>query len=468
MQLEEEEEIYENDNNIKYVNEIINKVKIMKRSKYRTTNFSIIEYFVQNNFQPLNQEEIILKLLNDYKSNPDRYVLTKINRNFKSALSFQRSIIFSLSTNKSFIVNRYIGQIELNLKNACDYLSSIYSKYVSNSYDVKTPLKLFNNNKFKKNKKDYTYEQKKEIDNNSNDSFDIDIEDGEKISKSQPLRRKKLNKYNNKYYIKPDQSKLDSEIITLSDSNSIDDEKYNNLNYPKIFSIKLINNDLISSINKDSISNLLDSAFIYMNSLDNEENANFLSKKINEIKISLTNLYEYRISYDNICNIVKIYQEEIFNIWKIMENQLKAIKIEISIKTYCYEIYVKLRDIVFKTGENYNQIMENIKQKLNEIINIEKKCKDEKKNIQEILSFIKSHLPNNVRFNEFCKLLEYKLKINIDNDAQLYNIIDSDEDDAFLIDDNVRIIMKKFQEERRIIFDDIKSIDKLVGNITIY
>ena len=211
MQLEEEE-IYENDNNIKYVNEIINKVKIMKRSKYRTTNFSIIEYFVQNNFQPLNQEEIILKLLNDYKSNPDRYVLTKINRNFKSALSFQRSIIFSLSTNKSFIVNRYIGRIELNLKNACDYLSSIYSKYVSNSYDVKTPLKLFNNNKFKKNKKDYTYEQKKEIDNNSNDGFDIDIEDGEKISKSQPLRRKKLNKYNNIYYIKPDQSKLDSEI----------------------------------------------------------------------------------------------------------------------------------------------------------------------------------------------------------------------------------------------------------------
>ncbi len=47
-------------------------------------------------------------------------------------------------------------------------------------------------------------------------------------------------------------------------------------------------------------------------------------------------------------------------------------------------------------------------------------------------------------------------------------ILDSDEDDAFLIDDNVRIIMKKFQEERRIIFDDIKSIDKLVGNITIY
>ena len=77
-------------------------------------------------------------------------------------------------------------------------------------------------------------------------------------------------------------------------------------------------------------------------------------------------------------------------------------------------------------------------------------------------------MPNNVHFNEFCKLLEYKLKINIDNDAQLYNIIDSDEDDVFLIDDNIRIIMKKFQEERRIIFDDIKSIDKLVGNITIY
>ena len=31
----------------------------MTKSKYRTTNFSIIEYFSKNNFEPLNVDDII-------------------------------------------------------------------------------------------------------------------------------------------------------------------------------------------------------------------------------------------------------------------------------------------------------------------------------------------------------------------------------------------------------------------------
>ena len=37
----------------KYINEIRDKVNIMKKSNYRTTNFSLIEYFVRYDFIPL-------------------------------------------------------------------------------------------------------------------------------------------------------------------------------------------------------------------------------------------------------------------------------------------------------------------------------------------------------------------------------------------------------------------------------
>ena len=59
-----------------YMNEIKEKLKEMKNSQFRTTNFSLIEYFVENNFKPLDEEELISKILDDFKANPNKYVLS--------------------------------------------------------------------------------------------------------------------------------------------------------------------------------------------------------------------------------------------------------------------------------------------------------------------------------------------------------------------------------------------------------
>ena len=72
----------------------------MKRSEYRTTNFSLIEYFAENNFKPLNLNSLVSKLLRDYKSNPKRYVLANDNIPFKSEANFKISIQVSIKKNK--------------------------------------------------------------------------------------------------------------------------------------------------------------------------------------------------------------------------------------------------------------------------------------------------------------------------------------------------------------------------------
>ena len=65
MQLREEKDeiIVDYENNKALINEIRQKVNVMKKSKYRTSNFSLIEYFVNNNFQPLNLNYLISKLI---------------------------------------------------------------------------------------------------------------------------------------------------------------------------------------------------------------------------------------------------------------------------------------------------------------------------------------------------------------------------------------------------------------------
>ena len=66
MELLEKNEMNDkNDFSINYINEIKKKVNIMKKNTYRTVNFSIIVYFVKNNFHPLNKEILISNLIRE-------------------------------------------------------------------------------------------------------------------------------------------------------------------------------------------------------------------------------------------------------------------------------------------------------------------------------------------------------------------------------------------------------------------
>ena len=51
---EEDEKINDDEYAQYYINEIRKMLNVMKKNKYRTINFSLIEYFAENNFHPLS------------------------------------------------------------------------------------------------------------------------------------------------------------------------------------------------------------------------------------------------------------------------------------------------------------------------------------------------------------------------------------------------------------------------------
>ena len=189
MELFEENEINdENYSGIDYINEIRTRVNKMKRSKYRTTNFSIIDYFVKNNFHPLNKRTLISNLLNDYKASPNSFI-SQVNSLIKTENDFKRSILMYIKYNNSFYEGPGKDHISIKLENAYYYLVSVFNKYVTNSIDLRTPYKL---NKIKNQKIiNNIYSIKKEI-----IELDNSDEDEKKLSFS-PKINTNNNKYNN-------------------------------------------------------------------------------------------------------------------------------------------------------------------------------------------------------------------------------------------------------------------------------
>ena len=187
MKLFEENEINdENDSGINYINEIKTRVKKMKRSKYRTTNFSIIDYFVKNNFLPLNKRTLIKNLLNDYKASPNNFI-SQGNSLIKTENDFKRSILMYFKYNNSFYEGPGKDQISINLENTYNYLVSVFNKYVNNSIDLRTPFKFHRSKKQKIINNIYSIKQEIiELDNSD--------EEEKKLSFSP-----KINTNNNKY-----------------------------------------------------------------------------------------------------------------------------------------------------------------------------------------------------------------------------------------------------------------------------
>ena len=229
---EEDENINNNDNSLKYVNEIKKKVNDMKKSEHRTTNFSLIEYFTKNDFHPLKKNELIKQLLKDYKENPSLFILANKKEIFKNEKSFKNSIIISIKRNNSFIDGPGRGELSLDLEKTCHYLKSVYHKYISNSYDVKTPIKLYNTDNNKKLKEFKDNDIKKEKSDNSA-IFNIKHFDNKtaSISPSSSSQTSRSNKNNGnriinyeKYLERIEQAQSDNEssgvnsMHTLSES----------------------------------------------------------------------------------------------------------------------------------------------------------------------------------------------------------------------------------------------------------
>ena len=486
---EEDEKTNNNEDRLKYVNEIKKKVNDMKKSEHRTTNFSLIEYFAKNDFHPLKKNELINKLLKDYKEHPSLFILANKKEIFKNEKSFRNSIIISIKRNNSFIDGPGRGELSLDLEKTCHYLKSVYHKYITNSYDVKTPIKLYNNENNKKLKEFKDNDIKKEKSDNSA-IFHIKHFDNNKasVSSSSSSQRSRSNKNNGnrtinyeKYLERIEQAQSDNEssgvnsMYTLSESSipksQIQEKneriKLDNKIIPAIFKERKINDDsFISSFDKDVISKLKQTTFEFFSKAKKEEDFEKFGENLKIIYISLHNSVGYKDSYDKIGNVVKKFRKEIFNIWNMMNDISDAINKLIKIKSYNYDIYKNLRDSIFKMEGMYKANVEILKNKLNELKEIEMNFKKEIKKVLKTLSSIKSNLAHNKSLLGLCEIIEEKLKLK--EKFELYDYNNEDDDINLELFDSVGKTIKVFQDENKIIIDRIKNIDKNVGNIIIY
>ena len=145
-----------------------------------------------------------------------------------------------------------------------------------------------------------------------------------------------------------------------------------------------------------------------------------------------------------------------------MKSELDAIKIEINSKTYSYDVYVKLRDIILKYEGKYNNIVDILLSKLNELNDKEKNSVDIQISIKRLLTNIntKKKLINSIEkaikineefsFNQF--ILRDMPNLNRQNNS---NTINTEE------------IMYIFQQERMKIIDVMNDIDNDIGNFSI-
>ena len=479
MRLNEQKDeiIIDNGINKDLINEIKKKVNVMKKSKYRTSNFSLIEYFVNNNFQPLNQNYLISKLLEDYNANPERYVLSKNKGIFKSAKTFKQTIMRLARYNNSFEMGPGEGELSLNLKNACFYLRTVFNRYITNSRNVKTPIKLISQNKNGKNaikkEKDFQNYNIKVNDDDNDDFFDKIINSKHSFSQKE---RKISNKLENE--IEGNNSVIsltDSNVSTIIKVEKNEQSEHKNKEIPNIFLERMINKDnIIYFLEKSTISKIKNFTKDYITSVDREINSEKIEEKIDNIYNNLDNLLHIKESYIEKCKTLTSLRKEIFQIWEIMENQLKSINLEIKIKSYSYDMYVILRNSIYKLENNYKSILENIEKNLIDLKNLEKQFQEIIKNIQKALIVIKSRINNDKKFDKLSELIQNNLRFDINNlcqldDEQIEEEEETDEENSKFNEDCViSQNIGRYKEEKRKIIEVIKNIDKIVGNITIY
>ena len=146
-----------------------------------------------------------------------------------------------------------------------------------------------------------------------------------------------------------------------------------------------------------------------------------------------------------------------------MQSQLNAIKIEINNKTYSYDAYSKLRDILINYEAKYDNAVDSIISKINELIEIEKNSAEKQLFIKRLLNNINikkkliNSIENAARIND-----EFSFNQMIFRDFPNYNY--QNDRYGFM---NARDIVNCFQVEKNKIIDILNDIDNDIGNISI-
>ena len=453
-----------------YKDEIKEKISSMKDNEFRTTNFSLIEYFVKNDFRPYNQEELILLLLNDYNMNPTKYILSHDRRIFKNEASFKISIKLSISRNKSFMKGPGIDNLSLNLQNTVHYLRAMYPKYQKHSINIATPYKIFTDN----NKKRTFHSVTKNIKKNKegillNKLMNDIIQPIESIQINMPFRSvTKTEKIKNEDISASNliSNSNNSFSLTNSNENPVQNENAKEKETPDIFKKRLFSDAIISLFNNahlDKICNSFDEYLLTVNSkVINKE----IEKELEVIRQSISEIYDAKANYNILCGEINESQKELHNLFILMKNQLNQIEIEIGVKSYSYELYCKLRDILFEQEKGFDKALKSIEELLMKLIDVEIGLVVHRLFINDHLTVLKNKGFCDFGFSRLDEMIIKELKINsfsLNKELNKYTMKEKEN-----IYSDAKITIEKFKNEKKSIIDGFNDIDCFVGNITSY
>ena len=203
-----------------------------------------------------------------------------------------------------------------------------------------------------------------------------------------------------------------------------------------------------------------------------DENSDKIEQNLIKIYNSLQKLTMYKESYVILCNDLNALRKEIFQVWKLMSSQLTSINLAIKIKSYSYDMYVNLRDVIFKSEKVYKDILHLIKKRLNDLTEKVNLFEEERNNIIRALASIKYLLYDDEDLTAIYNLIEKKLGIDFNNYYQSDKEETQEEDEDSLENPKENDIIlqdiKSYQDEKKKIIDYINKIDNNIGNITIY
>ena len=485
----------ENSQDEKIKEEIDEKLSIMKKNDFCTTNFKIIEMFAENDFKPFNIEDLTTKLLNDYNENPNKFILTNCKGSIKSEKNLKNSINMSISRNKAFIRGPKLGQLSLNLEKTNQYLNTMFKKYTTNSKNVTTPIKIPKNNKLS-GKQSYIKDTKKK--DNIHEYFGMEIEEPqnniELIGKIKSEVKDTNNKNNNSSQSTRndlDEIKIENdnenkkekvkennnnEIIPISNNNSNpkcenkenikknkENEKKNEnktIN-PEIF-FNIYHSITIFSLDNKKINNTIDSFNKYLKDVKSKKMNNKIEEELEKISKYLQEINKFKKDYNKKCDETKICQKELNRIYKSMIYQLNAIKLEIINKYYSFEVYCQIRELFYKYEKYYNDIIESFLIKLEDLKGNENQIIEISRNIQERLNYIHHTIGfRDFVFSRLTKEIKHVLKIN---DLIKLDIHLSEKDNC----EKPEEIVNNFKDVKKNVVDDMNTIDQMVRNIKIY
>lgn len=256
------------------IQEIKDLIKDMKQNNNRTTNFSIILYMDENDYQKISIDSIKEKLKKDYSTNPEMLINSTTKCPFESLKNVLQSLNSSISRNRSFKteVKNKIKYVSLNTELALEYLRKMYKKYTNKNPNVFSDItsltsidskktKLGNKSEKKKllgnkTKRDSSKSNKDKQSNSDDDEDKIysdfkylyeNLRESNKKKKKNSRKKSKKGKKGNEKIIDKNVGLTISLMNDTSENNDDEDDKTNEPSSPNVcpFSIE----DIEKSIN---------------------------------------------------------------------------------------------------------------------------------------------------------------------------------------------------------------------------